>query len=176
MLARSKAKPHPSKPGAFLPNKRRQKAGLARSVSNAAFGELHRQLEYKTSWSGSILVRADRFYPSSKTCSGCGSVKAKLTLAEREYVCTTCGMVIDRDLNAAVNLARHAQAAADEAPGPDEGSSFVSGGGTQKTHLAQAGAGRSHRSRNPTSTTGTPSPQGQGSTQHRETSLTSLEN
>ncbi|MGW8431782.1 IS607 family element RNA-guided endonuclease TnpB [Curtobacterium citreum] len=178
MMARSQAKPHPSKPGVFLSNRRRQKTGLSRSVANAAFGELHRQLEYKTSWSGSTLVRADRFYPSSKTCSGCGSVKAKLTLAEREYVCTTCGMVIDRDLNAAVNLARTAAAAvtAGEASGPDEGSSFVSGGGTQKTHPASADVGRSRRSRNPTSTTGTPRPQGQGSTQHRETSLTSLEN
>ncbi|MGW8431725.1 IS607 family element RNA-guided endonuclease TnpB [Curtobacterium citreum] len=178
MMARSRPKPHPSKPGVFLPNRRRQKTGLARSVANAAFGELHRQLQYKTSWSGSTLVRADRFYPSSKTCSACGSVKAKLTLAEREYVCTTCGMVIDRDLNAAVNLARTAATAATagEGLGPDEGSSFVSGGGTQKTHPAQAGAGRSRRNRNPTSTTGTPRPQGQGSTQRRETSLTPLEN
>jgi len=50
-------------------------------------------------------VTAGRFYPSSKTCSGCGTVKAKLSLAEREYGCDTCGLVIDRDLNAALNLA-----------------------------------------------------------------------
>lgn len=178
MLAKSKAKPHPDKPGVFLPNKRRQKAGLARSVANASFSTLHQQLEYKTSWSGSTLVRADRFYPSSKTCSGCGSVKAKLTLAEREYVCTTCGMVIDRDLNAAVNLARVAAAAVavNEGSGPDEGSSFVSDGGTQKPATASAARGRSRRNRNPTSTTGTPQPQGQGSTQPGETSLTSVGN
>jgi len=178
MLATAKPKPHPTKPGVFLPNRRAQKSGLARSVSDASFGTLHHQLAYKTSWSGTTLVRADRFYPSSKTCSGCGSVKTKLTLKEREYVCTTCGLVIDRDVNAAINLARHAQATASpETPvAPDEGSSFVSGGGTQKTHPASAGTGRSLRNRNPTRTTGTPRPQGQGSTQPRETSPTSIEN
>ncbi len=50
-------------------------------------------------------MTAGRFYPSSKTCSACGTVKAKLSLAEREYGCDTCGLVIDRDLNAALNLA-----------------------------------------------------------------------
>lgn len=48
---------------------------------------------------------ADRWYPSSKTCSACGAVRAKLTLAEREFVCQSCGLVLDRDLNAAYNLA-----------------------------------------------------------------------
>ena len=79
---------------------------LAKSISDAAWGECVRQLEYKTSWYGSTLVGAGRFYPSSKTCSDCGAVKTKLLLSEREYVCTTCGTVKDRDLNAAVNLAR----------------------------------------------------------------------
>lgn len=79
---------------------------LAKAVSDAAFGEFVRQLRYKTTWHGSTLVAADRFYPSSKTCSDCGAVKTKLLLSEREYVCTSCGTVIDRDLNAAVNLAR----------------------------------------------------------------------
>jgi putative transposase len=52
---------------------------------------------------------ADRFYPSSKTCSACGWVKAKLTLAERTFTCETCGLQLDRDLNAARNLAKLAQ-------------------------------------------------------------------
>jgi putative transposase len=60
------------------------------------------------------LVAADRFYPSSKTCSGCGTVKAKLSLSERAFTCDACDLVVDRDLNAALNLAlmaqRHAQA------------------------------------------------------------------
>jgi len=62
-------------------------------------------LAYKTAWLGRTLVTADRFYPSSKTCSGCGTVKAKLALSERTYCCTSCGMVADRDANAARNLA-----------------------------------------------------------------------
>ncbi len=80
---------------------------LARVVSDAAFGELRRLLEYKTSWYGTDLVIADRWYPSSKTCSGCGTVKAELALAERTYACDACGLVLDRDVNAAVNLARY---------------------------------------------------------------------
>lgn len=80
---------------------------LARVVSDAAFGELRRLLEYKTSWYGTDLVIADRWYPSSKTCSGCGAVKAELTLGERTYTCDACGLVLDRDVNAAVNLARY---------------------------------------------------------------------
>ncbi|GHJ60925.1 transposase [Nocardioides sp. OK12] len=80
---------------------------LARHISDAGFGELRRQLEYKTAWYGTELVIADRWFPSSKTCSGCGVVKGDLALADRVYECGTCGLVIDRDLNAAVNLARH---------------------------------------------------------------------
>lgn len=79
---------------------------LAKAVSDAAFTEFSRQLQYKCSWYGSTLVVADRWFPSSKTCSECGAVKTKLLLSEREYVCTTCGTVLDRDHNAAVNLAR----------------------------------------------------------------------
>jgi transposase len=68
--------------------------------------ELRRLLAYKTGWYGSRLVVADRFYPSSKTCSRCGWVQGKLTLAERTFSCETCGLLMDRDLNAARNLAR----------------------------------------------------------------------
>jgi putative transposase len=56
---------------------------LARAVADTGLTELRRQLGYKTIWYGATLVMADRFFPSSKTCSGCGWVKAKLTLAER---------------------------------------------------------------------------------------------
>ncbi len=80
---------------------------LARVVSDAAFGELRRQLTYKAGWYGAELVVADRWFPSSKTCSGCGAVKAELTLAERTYSCPACGLELDRDLNAAINLARY---------------------------------------------------------------------
>jgi putative transposase len=80
---------------------------LARVISDAAFGEFRRQLEYKTRWYGSDLVVADRWYPSSKTCSGCGNLNTGLTLSDRTYSCTACGLVLDRDVNAAINLARY---------------------------------------------------------------------
>jgi putative transposase len=91
-----------------------QLRSLARQVSDASFGEFRRQLEYKCAWYGTELVIADRWFPSSKTCSGCGTVKADLTLSDRVYECGRCGLVLDRDVNAAVNLARYQ-------PAPDEG-------------------------------------------------------
>ena len=77
---------------------------LAKSVSDAAFGEFRRQLEYKTARTGARLHVVNRWYSSSKTCSKCGSVKAKLPLPERTYRCDSCGLVLDRDLNAAINI------------------------------------------------------------------------
>jgi putative transposase len=77
---------------------------LARSLSDRAFGTLRWQLNYKTCWQGGQLIVADRFFPSSKTCSACGMVKAKLSLDERVFTCEECGLVIDRDVNAARNL------------------------------------------------------------------------
>jgi IS605 OrfB family transposase len=78
---------------------------LARAITDSGFGELLRQLSYKTRWRGTVLAVADRWYPSSKTCSSCKAAKTKLALSERTYTCEHCGLVIDRDLNAAVNLA-----------------------------------------------------------------------
>ena len=77
---------------------------LARSLSDASLGEFRRQLEYKTARTGAALRVVDRWYPSSKTCSNCGTVKAKLSLSERVYRCGVCGLSMDRDLNAAINL------------------------------------------------------------------------
>ena len=77
---------------------------LARSVSDAALGEFRRQLEYKTARSGAVLRVVDRWFPSSKTCSNCGAVKAKLPLSERTFNCDACGASMDRDLNAAINI------------------------------------------------------------------------
>jgi putative transposase len=79
---------------------------LARAISDAAMGELFRQLLYKASWHGVEVRVADRFFPSSKTCSGCGEVKNNLDLSTRTYSCGSCSLVIERDLNAAINLAR----------------------------------------------------------------------
>ena len=77
---------------------------LARSVSDAALGEFRRQLEYKTARTGAVLRVVDRWFPSSKTCSNCGVVKAKLSLSERTFNCDACGASMDRDLNAAINI------------------------------------------------------------------------
>jgi putative transposase len=103
-----------------------RKRGLNRAIADASFGTLAWMLTYKTDWAGGDLTRADRFYPSSKTCSGCGAVKAKLPLSDRTYTCDICGASVDRDTNAAINLARLAWAPAG-VPGRN------AGGAVQKT-------------------------------------------
>lgn len=86
----------------------RQKAGLNRAILDAAPGELRRQVTYKTCWYGSGLAVVDRWFPSSKTCSDCGWQNSRLTLADRMFSCGGCGLVMDRDVNAARNIERHA--------------------------------------------------------------------
>jgi putative transposase len=86
-----------------------QNAHLGLSVSDAGMGELRRQLAYKSEWYGSRLVIADRWFPSSKLCSGCGTIKDTLGLNERLYQCDVCGLSLDRDENAAINLRRLAE-------------------------------------------------------------------
>lgn len=78
---------------------------LARHIAGVGMAELRRQIEYKAAWAGVHVHVADRWYPSSKACSDCGAVKAKLRLSDRVYTCDQCGFVLDRDLNAARNLA-----------------------------------------------------------------------
>ena len=78
---------------------------LARHISQLGMGEFRRQIQYKAAAVGVHVHVADRWYPSSKTCSACGAVRAKLTLAEREFRCESCGTRLDRDHNAALNLA-----------------------------------------------------------------------
>jgi len=77
---------------------------LAQSIADSSFGEIRRQFEYKTKWNNIQLVIANRWFPSSKLCSNCGHKKEELKLSERVYVCESCGVEIDRDLNAAINL------------------------------------------------------------------------
>ena len=77
---------------------------LARAVADCGFAELRRQLVYKSMRTGARVHVINRWYPSSKTCSNCGTVKAKLSLNERTYHCDACGFRIDRDLNAAINI------------------------------------------------------------------------
>lgn len=82
---------------------RRKGLRNGRSVAEASMGELVRQLDYKTSDRSANLVRVGRYYPSSQTCSGCGA-RTKLALWQRVYDCDHCGMVLDRDVNAARNI------------------------------------------------------------------------
>ena len=82
------------------------KRGLNRAIVQASFADLRRRIIYKTRWSGGTTIVADKWFPSSKTCSRCGEAKSKLSLSEREYICYRCGVVVDRDLNAATNLAK----------------------------------------------------------------------
>ena len=139
--------------------------GLNRAITDAGLGELRRQLGYKTTWYGSAPpVVADRWYPSSKTCSACGAVKAKLALADRTYRCDHCGVVLDRDLNAAINLARlseHAQSV----EGRPAGSGPVAGrGAIRKTPPGGAGGNETstpHSGQPATGQTGTAPPQGE---------------
>lgn len=77
---------------------------LAEFIAEQSFYEFQRQITYKAEWNNIKLIKADRFYPSSKRCSCCGSIKAGLRLRDRVYKCDTCGLVIDRDKNAAMNL------------------------------------------------------------------------
>lgn len=77
---------------------------LAESISEMNFGEFTRILEYKASWYGRVVVKVDRFYPSSKTCNHCGYIKKDLKLSDRRWICPICGEIIDRDYNAACNI------------------------------------------------------------------------
>ncbi len=80
---------------------------LSKAIAQQNLYEFRRQLKYKCEFYGISFVEADKWYPSSKTCSCCGNIKVKLSLSERTYNCEVCGEVIDRDLNAAINLSRY---------------------------------------------------------------------
>jgi transposase len=86
---------------------------LARAIADQGFGQARRMLGYKTTWRGGQLIIASRWFPSSRTCSGCGTVKAKLALSERTYTCPCCGLDLDRDINAAANLLKLAASGAE---------------------------------------------------------------
>jgi len=142
-----------------------RKRGLNRALADAALAEIRRMLGYKTRWYGSHLLEADRYFPSSKTCVACGRRKPNLTLADRVFACDGCGMRIDRDLGAAINLARLGEPA-----GVGEQSSAGSGpvagrGATRETEPAPAGDAAGCETSTPhhrsVDQTGTASPQGE---------------
>ena len=82
---------------------------LSKAIAEQCFYEFIRQMEYKCAFYGIEFVQADKFYPSSKTCSCCGSIKKDLKLKDRVYKCN-CGLSIDRDLNASINLSNYSKA------------------------------------------------------------------
>lgn len=93
-----------------------QNRHLSRAISDVGFGEFRRQLEYKVAAAGGRLVIADRWFPSSKTCSDCGFVLDLLPLNIREWDCPACGAVHDRDVNAAINLKKLGTASPEVTP------------------------------------------------------------
>jgi putative transposase len=86
---------------------------LAQAIGDVGFYEFKRQLLYKASWYGSRVILADRWEPSSKRCSSCGWIDPDLTLADRTFHCEQCGLVLDRDVNAAINLSKLAASLAE---------------------------------------------------------------
>lgn len=111
---------------------------LARPISRQAWAEFRRQVDYKTGMHGRTLVVADRFYPSTKTCSGCGAVKS-VSLSERVYKCPVCGLKIDRDWNAAINLSRLGAGSSDVKPVETE--ALADRGLVSETAVWEAGTG-----------------------------------
>lgn len=85
---------------------------LAKAIQEQSFYEFKRIISYKANWNNIKIIEIPRFYPSSKTCSECGSIKKDLKLSDREYICLECGCVIDRDYNASVNLMKYGQSIA----------------------------------------------------------------
>ena len=80
---------------------------LAKSVTDASMSLFKTILEYKQKWSGGEVKFVDRFYPSSKTCSACGWICNDLSLSDRIFICNECGLEIDRDYNASINLKQY---------------------------------------------------------------------
>jgi putative transposase len=119
---------------------------LARAIGDAGWAELGRQLRYKAAWFGGELVVCDRWFPSTKTCSRCGTVKKRMRLAERVFHCDACELVMDRDRNAAANLAAWAEAAsmaAAQAPDRQAGGRITNapGGEGAGRHTGDGGTG-----------------------------------
>ena len=113
----------------------RAKAGLNRAVLDGGFAELRRMLEYKCAWYGSRLVVCDRWFPSSRRCSACGTLRPQLSRRERTFRCAACGLQLDRDLNAARNLVWWAVA--------HQGTASAAGTGSARTPDARGVAERS---------------------------------
>jgi putative transposase len=106
---------------------------LARAIADAGWAELARQLAYKQAWRGGQVMIADRWLPSTRTCSRCGLVKQQMGLANRVFRCDRCGMVMDRDCNAAANLAAWAEQHHSQAPDRQAGGRVINAPGGEGT-------------------------------------------
>jgi putative transposase len=115
---------------------------LARAIADLGFHELRRQLSYKAAWRGGHVVMVDRWYPSSKTCSCCGHRLNELALGTRSWTCPECGILHDRDINAAVNLKNMAMSSIATACGGD-GSGSVREHGTKPAPMKQEPSSKS---------------------------------
>jgi len=82
---------------------------LSKAIQKQRFYKFYRQIQYKSEWNNIKFIVADRFFPSSKTCSHCGSYNKDLKLSDRKYICECCGSVLDRDYNASLNLKNYGQ-------------------------------------------------------------------
>lgn len=98
-----RCKPKKDEDGKFVPNGQAAKSGLNRSIADASWGQLVSMLEYKSQWAGRQFVKVPAHY-TSQDCNECGWRNKELTLADREWICTECGVVHDRDINAALNI------------------------------------------------------------------------
>ena len=85
---------------------------LAKAIQEQSFYEFKRIISYKANWNNIKIIEVPRFYPSSKTCSKCGFIKKDLKLSDRKYICFECGLIIDRDYNASINLMKYGQSIA----------------------------------------------------------------
>jgi putative transposase len=112
---------------AVAPMGRSLHRSFRRGVADAGLGELGRQLAYKAQWHGRVMVRVDRWFPSSKTCSGCGHVHGGLRLKDSRWTCPACGAQLDRDLNAAINLEREGLRLLAETRTPRSGGTHAQG-------------------------------------------------
>ena len=113
---------------------------LAKSISDAGWGQFLRFLRYKAEWSGGEILNVDRLFPSSKLCSECGEQHQALKLSERQWVCLSCGVLHDRDTNAAINILKATTAGAAGSPSKSRerhacGDTILVGGSAQEAHV-----------------------------------------
>ena len=109
---------------------------LARTISDLGFYEFRRQLEYKSARRGGKVVIIDRWFPSSKKCSVCGSVNKDLKLSDRSWECSACESLHDRDVNAAINILDNAVSLTVSACG-EESSGSVCIDGVKRSSMKQ---------------------------------------